>query len=183
MKAFYALDMNPEQRMMINSTTDSRNSVVNMAELKRIAINIFDVSEEKLEGDTFQTNDADGDAVSTADYKTEDMACAIQKPRSGKAEPKAGNLERSAQSTKSLFCVVGRVSAEENQRIRRRQYGHWRRDCPMPFDKTVVFPKAKAGKPQKGKMRKGYRSEKGHAKEKGRYSPLEILQRMRRLRG
>ena len=151
MKVFYALDLNTEQRMMINSTMESRNAVGDIEELKRISIKIFDVSDEKLEDDTFQANEVDEDAASTNDGETDELTCALQKQRSGKAKSKAGNLERSVQSTKSLFGGGEKASAEENQCLRCHQYGNWWRDCPMPFDKTVVSPNAKAGKPQQGK--------------------------------
>ena len=159
--------------MMINSTMESRNSVGDIEELKRISIKIFDVSGEKFEDDTFQANEVDDDAASTADYETEELTCAIQKPRSGKAKPKAGNLERSAQSTKSLFGGVEKVSAGENQRTRCHKYGHWWRDCPIPFGGTVVFQKAKAGKPKQGKSAKGPNSGKGSRKGKGGISTVE----------
>ena len=103
MKVFYALDLNTEQRMVINSTMESRNAVGDIEELKRISIKIFDVTDEKLDDDTFQANEFDEDAAITNDGEADELTCALHQQRSGKAKSKDGNLERSAQSTKSLF--------------------------------------------------------------------------------
>lgn len=167
MKAYQALGLSNEQRTMITTALEAMSKTGCVDELRRISIRIMDVSGPKHDEELFDVAAKEEDQESFDGTEEDELTMALQKPRMAKAKSRAGALERSIQSTKTLYGGNTKANAGENQCLRCKQFGHWWRDCPKPFEKTLVFPKMKViGKGSTGKTGKG--SYDGKAGEKGK---------------
>ena len=140
--------------------------------MKRISIRILDVQDSKHEGELFAMKErsVDSNGGEEAEFEDEDeLNLNTQKPRIAKSKTRPGTLGRSIASTKSIYGGAGQTSAEENQCLRRKEFGHWWRDCPKPFDKNLIFPKVKvAPKGTSAKGGKGTSAGKPGKKGKGK---------------
>ena len=170
MKIYHSLELSSDQSTPVNATMESCGKTGSVDELRRIAIRLLDVAEGELKEETFQTNDGNDDEDGHAEYEEDELLRPLQKPRAVKAKSRAGSLERSIQSTRTVFGVAGKVSADENQCLRCQQYGRWWGDFPKPFGRNLVSPMAKtkgAGNPTGGKGGKSTEAgEKGKSNNK-----------------
>ena len=152
------MDLNAGQKSMIADAMEMTGQSTSITELRRLTIRILDVGGEKYEDDLFHAGEeqwceVDGEEVGDCEWSN-----VLQKARTAKRKPRSGNLDRVVQGARALFGMSGGES--ENVCLRCKKPGHWWRNCPLPFDKSIVFPKTaasfksggrKSGKPSKCK--------------------------------
>ena len=82
---------------------------------------------------------------------------ALQRARAIKAKPRGGNMSKSIKDAKHVYGAADADTDPSKVCFRCKKAGHWWKDCPMPFNRNMISPKAKsAGKPViGGKSSKG----------------------------
>ena len=152
LKAYRALDLSADLKTMITAALEMTRAPQSLQELKRLTTKLLDVKTESYQEETFiAENSGDSETVG-GEQEEDDLTMVLTKPRAVKSKPKAGNRERSVQSTKVSYGMNS-SSYQSMECLRFGSKDHWWRNCPKPFDKSIVFPKPKTA--SKGGVIKG----------------------------
>ena len=155
-KAYRALDLSADQKVMIIAAIEMAGKGESLTDLKRLTVRILDVQTVSVDEEVFQQEDGRESDDNVEPKEEMDDINALQKPRAAKSKARPGHFDRSAQSSKGVFGFGWKNREDEMICMRCKQPGHWWRDCPLPFSKNIVFPKAKtSGKGGKSGRSKG----------------------------
>ena len=157
----HAMCLTQDQRMSVAAPMESHGKGEVLGELKMLSAKLLDPNTDKVEDESFinQASVREKEQSDGSEEETDDVL--LMQKRMAKSKNRGGNIEKEVKDTRGVYGT----HVTDMVRHRCQKTGHRWGNCPLPFGKNLVFPKAKAsggaspsksaGKGKSGKSPKG----------------------------